>query len=123
MRPSTLPIMLVLALTALSASSSHADTVLTKERSVMQLAPGVYFIRHQDAPSGFPNSNTTVIIGQRAVLVVDSTFLPSEARTDIAQIRKWTDKPVQYLLNTHWHNDHVIGNTAYAEAFPSLNVI
>ena len=39
------------------------DLVTVKERTVTQLAPGVYEIRHPDAPDTFPNSNTTVIIG------------------------------------------------------------
>jgi glyoxylase-like metal-dependent hydrolase (beta-lactamase superfamily II) len=49
--------------------------------------------------------------------------LPSSAREDIAQIRQWTDKPVRYLLNTHWHNDHNQGNASYADAFPALTII
>src|SRR6185369_8115055 len=57
------------------------------------------------------------------VLVVDSCYLPSTAEEDIAQIRQWTSKPVRYLLNTHWHNDHVQGNAAYADAFPGIAVI
>ncbi|MGH9704594.1 MAG: MBL fold metallo-hydrolase, partial [Candidatus Acidiferrales bacterium] len=42
---------------------------------------------------------------------------------DIAQIRQWTSKPVAYLLNTHFHNDHNNGNKAYLDAFPSLAII
>jgi cyclase len=99
------------------------DAVHTKERSQTQVATGVYVIRHKDAPSGFPNGNTTVIIGDREVLVVDSCYLASEARQDIAQIRQWTDKPVHYLVNTHWHNDHTMGNGTYVDAFPSLSII
>src|SRR5205807_4522049 len=49
--------------------------------------------------------------------------LPSSAREDIAQIRQWTTKPVRYLLNTHWHNDHTQGNASYVAAFPAITVI
>jgi glyoxylase-like metal-dependent hydrolase (beta-lactamase superfamily II) len=45
------------------------------------------------------------------------------AREDIAQIRQWTKKPVGYLLNTHFHNDHNNGNRAYLDAFPSLAIV
>jgi cyclase len=55
--------------------------------------------------------------------VVDSCYLPSSAREDLAQIRQWTDKPVGYLLNTHFHNDHNNGNRTYLDAFPSLAII
>jgi glyoxylase-like metal-dependent hydrolase (beta-lactamase superfamily II) len=100
-----------------------ADTVNTKERTVTKVADGVYMIRHKDSPDDFPQGNTTVIIGERETLVVDSCYLPSSAREDIAQIRQWTSKPVRYLLNTHWHYDHTMGNGSYAEAFPSLTII
>ena len=54
---------------------------------------------------------------------MDSCYRPSSAREDIAQIRQWTNKPVGYLLNTHFHNDHNNGNKAYMDAFPSLVII
>ncbi|MGC1448571.1 MAG: MBL fold metallo-hydrolase [Candidatus Sulfotelmatobacter sp.] len=93
------------------------------ERKVTQLADGVYEIEHQDALDGFASGNTTVIIGTRQVFVVDACFLPSAAREDISQIRKWTDKPVSFVLNTHFHNDHNLGNRAYMDAFPALTII
>ncbi len=99
------------------------DSTITKERSVSKLAEGVYEIRHPDAPDGFPQSNTTVVIGDRSVLVVDSCLLPSTAKQDIEQIRKWTSKPVTYLVNTHWHFDHTMGNSTYAAAFPAIQII
>lgn len=100
-----------------------SDSVKTLKRTVEKLADGVYMIRHMDAPDTFPQGNTTVIIGDREVLVVDSCYLPSSAREDIAQIRQWTDKPVRYLVNTHWHYDHTTGNGTYWAAFPSLTII
>jgi glyoxylase-like metal-dependent hydrolase (beta-lactamase superfamily II) len=92
-------------------------------RKITQLADGVYEIEHEDANDGFASGNTTVIIGARQVFVVDTCFLPSAAREDIAQIRKWTDKPVSFVLNTHFHNDHNLGNRAYMDAFPALTII
>jgi cyclase len=93
------------------------------ERKVTKLAEGVYEIEHQDAGDGFASGNSTVIIGDRQVFVVDSCFLPSAAREDIAQIRQWTDKPVSFVLNTHFHNDHNLGNRIYMDAFPALTII
>ena len=108
----------------LFAIASHAaDSSRTKTRTVQKIAKGVYTIRHKDAPDTFPQGNTTVIIGEREVLVVDSCYLPSSAREDISEIRKWTDKPVRYLVNTHWHFDHTMGNGTYWQAFPGLSII
>jgi cyclase len=100
-----------------------ADSVTAKERTVTKLAEGVYEIRHKDPPDHFSQGNTVVIIGDIGVLVVDSCYLPSSAREDIAQIRQWTNKPIRYLLNTHWHSDHNFGNAAYADAFPTITII
>ncbi len=114
-----IPLLILLIAPALAL----ADSSSVKERTTTKIADGIYVIRHQDAPNGFPQGNTTVIIGDREVLVVDSCYLPSSAREDIAQIRQWTDKPVRYLLNTHWHADHSRGNGTYANAFPSISII
>jgi len=95
----------------------------TNGRQVTKLADGVYAIQHQNLNDGNVSGNTTVIIGDREVFVVDSCFLPSLAREDIAQIRQWTGKPVGYLLDTHFHNDHNNGNKAYLDAFPSLAIV
>lgn len=103
--------------------SAFSDTVTTKTRTVTKLAEGVYTIRHPDAPDTFPQGNTTLIIGEREVMVVDSCYLPSSAREDIAQIRQWTNKPVRYLVNTHWHFDHTMGNGSYWDAFPGLSIV
>src|SRR5580658_5199049 len=108
------PLLTVIAIGLLASASVYAQT----DRKVTQLAAGVYEIQHQRAGDGFASGNTTVIIGDRQVFVVDSCFLPSAARQDIAQIRRWTDKPVAFVLNTHFHNDHNLGNRAYMDASP-----
>src|SRR5947209_1583576 len=99
------------------------QTTPASQRKITKLAEGVYAIEHAEDPAGFNNGNTTVIIGARQVFVVDTCFLPSEAREDITQIRNWTDKPVTFVLNTHFHNDHNLGNRVYMDAFPALTVI
>jgi glyoxylase-like metal-dependent hydrolase (beta-lactamase superfamily II) len=93
------------------------------ERKVTKLADGVYEIEHKDEGVGVQSGNTTVIIGDRQVFVVDAGFLPSVAREDIAQIRQWTDKPVCFVLTTHFHNDHNFANRAYMDAFPAATFI
>ena len=118
-----------LALVALSLlpadgrAAGTGESVATRERSVTEVDKGVYAIRHRDSPDTNPQGNTVVIVGDREVLVVDSGYLLSSAREDIAQIRQWTDKPVRYLVNTHWHPDHIRGNAAYREAFPDIAIV
>jgi cyclase len=64
-----------------------------------------------------------IVINDEDVLVVDSSMLPSTARTIIGEIRKLTPKPVRYLVNTHWHDDHVFGNSVFREEWPALQII
>ena len=106
-----------------AVASGFAEPPDVNDRLVTKLADGVYAIQHKNLGDGSPSGNTTVIIGDREVFVVDSCYLPSAAREDIAQIRQWTNKPVGYLLNTHFHNDHNNGNRAYLDAFPTLAIV
>ena len=110
----------VAACLCLGASLLSAET----QRNITKLADGIYAIEHPGHhDDGMFSGNTTVIIGTRQVFVVDSGYLPAVTRDDIAQIRQWTDKPVTFLLNTHFHNDHNLGNSLYLAAFPALTII
>lgn len=66
--------------------------------------------------------NCVAILGEDGVLVVDSA-LPTSAKSIVARIREVTDQPVRYLINTHWHDDHIWGNQAYVDAFPHIEII
>ena len=60
---------------------------------------------------GDPNSG--VIVGDDGVMVVDATATPVMAQDLIARIRKLTDKPVKYVLLSHYHAVRVLGASAY----------
>jgi cyclase len=67
--------------------------------------------------------NSVVVVNENDVLVFDTDTRPSTARLILAEIRKITDKPVRYVVNSHWHPDHWSGNEVYAKAFPELEII
>lgn len=114
---------MVAALLFASPGNTSADSVFSTERQTLKIADSIYVIRHKDPFPGWVHGNTTVIIGERQVLVVDSCQTLAAAQEDIEQIRKWTNKPVAYLLNTHWHQDHNGGNKAYLDAFPAISIV
>src|SRR5271156_4521264 len=62
---------------------------------------------------GDPNSG--VIIGDDAVLVVDTTATPAMAQNLIDQIRRVTDKPIKYIVLSHYHAVRVLGASAYVK--------
>jgi cyclase len=59
--------------------------------------------------------NVAVQIGEMGVVVVD-TGLEQNAGKLLAAIRKLSDKPIQYIINTHMHPDHTGGNDAVRKA-------
>jgi glyoxylase-like metal-dependent hydrolase (beta-lactamase superfamily II) len=87
---------------------------------IVKVADGVYAAIGRAGVA----SNGAFIVNKDDVLVVDTHFRPSWANDLIAEIRKITNKPVRYVVNTHWHNDHVQGNQAYVSVFgPSVEYI
>jgi glyoxylase-like metal-dependent hydrolase (beta-lactamase superfamily II) len=112
-RSVSLALLGVLAFAA-PALSQSADFDIT------QVANGVYAVI---AKPGIA-SNGAFIVNDDDVVVVDTHLRPSWARETIAEIKKVTDKPVRYVINTHWHRDHVQGNQEYIAAFgPGVTII
>ena len=87
--------------------------------TVKQVVAGVWaFLAKPGRPAA---SNAAVIELGDKVMVVDSHLSPSAAREAARLIAAVTgNKPVRYLVNTHWHPDHVQGNSAYRAAFPGV---
>ena len=63
----------------------------------------------------FTMSNAMVLVGEFDVLVVDSHVTPEAAEALLASLSVITDKPVRYLVNSHYHFDHAHGNQAFPE--------
>jgi glyoxylase-like metal-dependent hydrolase (beta-lactamase superfamily II) len=88
-----------------------------------KLAEGVYAsIRTEPVGLGV-DANNLFVIGDDGVLVVDTNFGPSSTRQVLAKLRTITDKPVKYVVNTHPHDDHVLGNAVYREAYPQAQFV
>jgi len=74
-----------------------------------QLSAGVYALM-ANMP---PKDNNGVIIGERAVLVVDAGITAAVSRQIQDRVRQLTDTPIRYLVNTTYHGDHTFGNAAF----------
>jgi glyoxylase-like metal-dependent hydrolase (beta-lactamase superfamily II) len=59
--------------------------------------------------------NTTVQVGDDGILIVD-TKLATASSTLLEAIRTISNKPIRYVVNTHWHADHIGGNETIATA-------
>jgi cyclase len=113
---------LLAAACLLIATCVSAQTA-SPEYKVEKLADGVFALIRQDPVGWMVVSNCVFIINDEDVVVVDTGGAQSLARTMIAELRKLTNKPVRYVINTHWHDDHILGNAAYKEAFPQAEFV
>ncbi|MBZ0105561.1 MAG: MBL fold metallo-hydrolase [Sulfuricella denitrificans] len=60
--------------------------------------------------------NSTVIIGEQGVILIDSGASDEVGKHLANAIRKLTTKPVTHVINTHHHGDHVLGNIVFGQA-------
>jgi cyclase len=65
---------------------------------------------------GLAGGNAGFVIGDDGVLVIDTFQDPRPAKTLLADIRKLTPLPIRFVVNTHYHLDHVNGNDVFAAA-------
>ena len=80
---------------------------------VHQIAPGVYF-RDAEMQKQII-ANTGWVVFRDYVLVIDANF-PWGARAILADLRKTTNKPVKYVFDTHYHSDHLFGDSVWVDA-------
>ena len=57
--------------------------------------------------------NSAFVVGERGVLVIDAHINGAMARQIQVAVRRVTDKPILYLINTNFHGDHTFGNYAF----------
>ncbi len=86
--------------------ASQAD-LEEKKVTFEQLSPHAWAYTAEGDP------NTGIIIGDNAVLVADTQATPAMAADVIRRIREVTDKPIQYVVLTHYHAVRVLGASAY----------
>jgi cyclase len=98
----------IAAVLALPAMGAGPDFQLQK------IGDGIWAAIVNDAgPAG---GNAGFVIGSDGVLVVDTFQDPKPAKAMLAEIRKLTPLPIRFVVNTHYHLDHVNGNDVFAAA-------
>ena len=105
MRVSRRTSLLVLSLSMVIGITGWArGWLVATETNISELAPGVFFRKAQTEPV-FTGCNQGWVIFKDFVLVNDANF-PGQADEVIKTIRKYTDKPIRYVFDTHHHGDH-----------------
>src|SRR5437762_8688380 len=96
---------------------------VTSSYETVKVADGIWAFIAPEPKSALASGNSIAVIGDDCVLVVDTGMIPSLTRRMIAEIKQKTDKPVRYVVNTHWHWDHNFGNFVYRDAYPDVTII
>lgn len=91
--------------------------------AVQKLTEGIYAVIRQEPPGFMVDANNVFIINEEDVIVVDANGAPAITTQVLAALRKLTSKPVRYVINTHYHDDHIRGNQVYRAAFPGVDFI
>ena len=90
---------------------------------VQRVAPDVYALIRKEPPGVMLNANSVVIVNAEDVVVVDTGLGPATAKAILSAVRTITPKPVKYVINTHWHDDHILGNQVFRETFKDVQFI
>lgn len=111
----------LLAATCLSAGAIYADTQVEPEhalhmlhtqdaqfeKQIIQVADNVY------TAVGYHGANTSMIVGNDGVIIVDTLMSPTSANEAMQAFREYSDKPVKAILYTHSHSDHIGGASGF----------
>ncbi len=106
----------LLSFTALACAVSDADYSLQK------VADGIYYHQgvHEDASEENFGAiaNVGFVVGNKCVAVIDSGGSYHEGQHLHKALREITDVPICYVINTHVHPDHILGNAAFTDDEP-----
>jgi glyoxylase-like metal-dependent hydrolase (beta-lactamase superfamily II) len=103
---------LVLHVAANAQTFREPRAVKINDRVFALLGP----IQHANSDNQGYMINSTVIVGDKGVILIDSGGAEEVDRHIAAAVRRITPKPVTHVINTHYHGDHHLGNVAFARA-------
>ena len=113
----------ILLLACIAGAAQNQLPAVFTTYDTVKLADGIYAFIAPEPVAAFVSGNSVLIVGSEAALVVDSGHVPSVTKHMIADITRLTNKPVRFLVNTHWHPDHVTGNSLYREQWPGIAIV
>jgi cyclase len=99
----------VLAAVALMGPQALAQERMRQEVVVKQVASDLYFL------FDFNGSNSVFLVTDAGVLVIDTRTHPRDGRDLLDRIRMVTDKPIKWVINSHFHGDHTMGNSVFKD--------
>jgi cyclase len=97
----------LLAAAVCGHTGASAQESARSEVTFRQVAPDLYFLFE------FSSSNAVVLITEQGALVIDTRQHPRDGEDLLRRIRNLTDKPIKWVINSHFHGDHHFGNAPF----------
>jgi cyclase len=107
LRKSRLKVIATVTTILAAALPAAAQQGARDEAAFKQVAPDLHFFYE------FSGSNALVLTTNDGVLVIDTRTHPRHGQDLIERIRKITDKPIKWVINSHFHGDHHMGNAPF----------
>lgn len=117
-----MPTLFPLLAAALCVALPAAACDMMQYRRV-QASPHVHVFEAAEGTTAVVNGNIVAVVGGEAVMVVDTGQFPGIARRVVAEVKAITKAPVRYVVNTHWHGDHILANSVFRQAWPEAKFI
>src|SRR5580765_966571 len=102
----------------LDASAQSGGPIVSGAHRFEKVAEGIYYATASGTMT--VGANSPIIVTVTEAMVIDSEITPAAARALVADLKAITDKPVKYVIDSHYHYDHAHGNQIFA---PDVQVI
>jgi cyclase len=96
--------------------ASRAQEPAQASFTLKQVGPNIWAAIDNRTVKAPAAANAGFVIGDNGVVVIDAFASAEAARQLLAEIRKLTKLPVKFVVNTHYHLDHVAGNSVLLDA-------
>ncbi len=125
MKNKILTLTVAVAIAANISYSQETDaTRLLKEQNQESTPPEIIQVNENVyAAVGYDGSNTSMVIGEQGVVIIDALRALGAAEKVAEEFRKITDKPVKVLIYTHGHGDHTGGAFAFIGESKNVKII
>ena len=100
------------------ARAQSGGPVVSGAHRFEKVVDGIYYATASGTMT--VGSNSPVIVNDDEAMVVDSEITPAAARALVADLKAVTNKPVGYIVDSHYHYDHAFGNQVFAPAIPVI---
>ena len=95
----------------LDARAQSGGPIVSGAHRFEKVTDGIYYATASGTMT--VGANSPIIVTDTEAIVIDSEITPAAARALVADLKAVTDKPVRYVIDSHYHYDHAFGNQVF----------